>query len=202
MSKQLTKNLIILFLGLFIVFVPCTVSALEFIPSVPLPDAPSGTVGSDGLALYFKAIYRYAMGMVGILATVVMMYGGIRWITAGGSPEAISDAKAWITAALTGVLLMLGTYTILYLVNSDLVNFRPVVLEDVEDTSMSNKPIDEGTPTGCCLKTPWGSNYDGHKTYLYCSNDKTFGQCTLPSKWFGEKKCTKVPDANTRYYCK
>ena len=96
------------------------------------------TVGSDSLAKYFRNIYRFAMGIVGILATVVMMYGGIRWITAGGSPEAISDAKAWITAALTGVLLMLGTYTILYLVNSDLVNFRPVKLEKVEDTPIEN----------------------------------------------------------------
>ena len=178
MSKQLTKNLIILFLGLFIVFVPLRIinaDNIKFTPSVPLPGAKETiTVGSNSLAEYFRNIYRFAMGIVGILATVVMMYGGIRWITAGGSPEAISDAKAWITAALTGVLLMLGTYTILYLVNSDLVNFRPVKLEKVEDT-----PIENINPAA----------YADTKEEETCTGTCTLGSACPTGQFIGGGKC-------------
>jgi len=70
---------------------------------------------------YIVEIYKYGVGIVGILATVVMMIGGIIWLTAGGDATRLGEAKAWITASVTGLIIALTSYLILYTVNPDLI---------------------------------------------------------------------------------
>jgi len=79
---------------------------------------------TSALALYIKSIYNYGIGIVAILATVVMMIGGFQWIIAGGSGEKIGEAKAWIVASLSGLILALSSYMILAMINPALVNFK------------------------------------------------------------------------------
>ncbi|MFH0956172.1 MAG: hypothetical protein V1801_03125, partial [Candidatus Falkowbacteria bacterium] len=43
---------------------------------------------------YIAGVYKYAIGIVGILAAVVLMIGGVLWIVAGGSATMIGEAKA------------------------------------------------------------------------------------------------------------
>ncbi|MFA4834077.1 MAG: pilin [Patescibacteria group bacterium] len=75
---------------------------------------------------YIAGIYNYAIGIVGILAAMVLMFGGVIWLTAGGSSEKVKEAKAWIGASLTGLILALTSYMILYQINPDLVKFNPL----------------------------------------------------------------------------
>jgi hypothetical protein len=84
------------------------------------------------IAEYIAGVYRYSVGIVGILATVVMMLGGFIWITAGGNPSRVGEAKAWIGGALTGLLLMLTSYTLLYQVNPDLVAMRALPVKTIK----------------------------------------------------------------------
>jgi len=82
---------------------------------------------------YVAGIYKYAIGIVGILAAVVLMIGGIIWITAGGNASRIGEAKAWIAASLSGLVIALCSYTILYYVNPSLVNFNPLGMSIVKE---------------------------------------------------------------------
>jgi hypothetical protein len=95
--------------------------------------------GTSAIGEYIKAVYNYAIGIVGILSALVIMLGGVIWLTAGGNTNRIENAKSWITAALTGLVIALSSYLILYTINPDLINFQ------------TTKP---GTPpnyeTGCC----------------------------------------------------
>ncbi len=88
-------------------------------------------VGTKAIADYIQIIYKYAIGVVGIIAAVVLMWGGVVWLTAGGNASRVGEAKAWIGAALTGLVLALGSYMILYQVNPDLVAFRTQKIETV-----------------------------------------------------------------------
>lgn len=72
---------------------------------------------------YIVGVYKYAIGIAGILATIVMMIGGFIWLMAGGNQSRISEAKAWIGASLTGLIIALSSYLILYQVNPNLVKF-------------------------------------------------------------------------------
>ncbi|MFH1822267.1 MAG: hypothetical protein ABH830_01045, partial [Patescibacteria group bacterium] len=73
---------------------------------------------------YIAGIYKYAVGIVGILAAIVLMYGGVLWIVAGGSAERTGSAKAWIGASLTGLVIAVTSYTILYQINPELTKFN------------------------------------------------------------------------------
>jgi len=76
------------------------------------------------IADYINIIYKYAIGVVGIVAAVVLMIGGVVWLTAGGNAGQVSEAKAWIGSSLTGMILVLTSYMILYQINPDLVNIK------------------------------------------------------------------------------
>ncbi|MCD4761638.1 hypothetical protein K8R32_01640, partial [bacterium] len=138
MLKTISKNSIItafsfyllaIFGAVLISFVPSPAlatyaPAAKMKPQVTIGDIKAGTEKSIGIEEYIAEIYKYAIGAVGILATVVMMIGGIVWITAGGNAAKIGEAKAWIGAALSGLVLMLTSYMILNIVNPDLVKLK------------------------------------------------------------------------------
>ena len=161
MQKQFPKILITFFFLIFVfqlagliflLTVPKASQAEEkkvyFVPQVGIGDdfkkGDSKLVGNstEMIGKYIKAIYKYAIGIVGILAAVVLMFGGVKWLIAGGNAERIGDAKSWIGASLTGLVLTLASYTILYTVNPDLVNFKITTVGDVGEI--------ETIIVGCC----------------------------------------------------
>jgi hypothetical protein len=81
---------------------------------------------------YIAAFYAFFVGMAGILATVMIMYGGVRYVVSRGNPAQISQAKDQITAAITGLVLSLGAYLILLTINPNLVEFNGFKLKTVE----------------------------------------------------------------------
>jgi len=86
---------------------------------------------------YIALLYNYLIGVLVIVAIVMIMYGGFRWITAAGSPERIGDAKRTIVSAVIGLLLGLFSYTILNIINPATLNLglppikrvRPIYFE-------------------------------------------------------------------------
>ena len=98
---------------------------------------------SDLLPKYINAIYKYAIGIVGILAAVVLMVGGVIWITAGGNPTRIGEAKAWIGASLTGLVLVLGAYTILKTINPELIALKSISIRQIENLKYGCCSIEE-----------------------------------------------------------
>lgn len=89
------------------------------------------------IGVYIVSIFNYGIGVVGILAAIVLMFGGVIWIMAGGSAEKIGEAKKWIGASLAGLIIALSSYMILYQINPDLTVFKPlrisVVKKDISD---------------------------------------------------------------------
>ncbi|MDD4901688.1 MAG: hypothetical protein PHE24_00975 [Patescibacteria group bacterium] len=144
------KSLSAIFMSIFaVVFLAQTVAftALFFMPAaaqaapyppltlqVPIPTLHGGsaTVTFNGttapIADYIKAIYSYAVGVVGIVAAVILMIGGLMWITAGGNASNVTEAKAMITASLTGFVLVLVSYLLLNQINPALVNLQSGVI--------------------------------------------------------------------------
>lgn len=100
------------------------------IPGVNLGDIQIDNEGVDTylvipfLSEYIKSAYRYAVITISIISIIVIIISGLQWTVSGGSQDVIGSAKKRIAGSLTGLLLAIGSYTILYLINPDLVNFR------------------------------------------------------------------------------
>jgi len=103
------------------------------------------------LAEYIASLYQYLVGIATILATIMIMYGGFRWVTAAGSPDKIGEAKKTIVGAVIGLALALGSYTVLNLINPDLVTFKAlrlaVVEEDIFDAELDKTKVNTMEPT-------------------------------------------------------
>ena len=83
---------------------------------------------------YFQAIYSFILGAVAILSTVMIMWGGFKWLTSRGSSGDIGEAKKIITSSIIGLVLAFLSFTILYLVNPKLTVIGLPQLKTVEFT--------------------------------------------------------------------
>ncbi len=149
-NKSIKILLLIIFTQIFcctVFLIPISVDAVDSYKfKVPIGDFKEITFEKKGttkpIADYIQAIYKYAIGVVAILATVVMMIGGVVWITAGGNQTRVGEAKQYISGSLTGMVLVFCSYMILNTINPDLVKFKPVGIETVDPNKI------EGS---CCI---------------------------------------------------
>lgn len=146
--KKIPKILTIIFLTIFILqlaslifllILPNNTQAaepLKFTPQIGIGEFQAGigkAIGENSIGEYIREIYSYAIGIVGIIAAVVLMWGGLNWLTAGGDQGRITEAKAWIGASITGLIIALTSYLILFTVNPDLINFKPIKVATVDE---------------------------------------------------------------------
>jgi hypothetical protein len=127
--------------------------ATSFVPQISIPgytfNSSDNTTGN--IANYVKAIYKYLIGIVGIVAAIMLMVGGVVWLTAGGSPEKVKQAQEYIVGSLTGLVLALGSFLILGTINPALVNFRVSSIKPVDNASINSSGIyNSGGTSGCC----------------------------------------------------
>ncbi|MEK7131694.1 MAG: hypothetical protein AAB797_03105 [Patescibacteria group bacterium] len=76
-------------------------------------------LGNKDIRVTIASIIRIAMGLLGIVAVVIVLIGGFKWMTAGGNEEGISEAKSWIFAGIIGLAIILSAYALAtYVINS------------------------------------------------------------------------------------
>ncbi|MBI4133295.1 hypothetical protein HY478_01645, partial [Candidatus Uhrbacteria bacterium] len=66
-------------------------------------------------------IIRVALGLLGVVTVVLILYGGFVWMTASGNEENIAKAKRILTNASIGLVIVLTSFAITQFVLSRLV---------------------------------------------------------------------------------
>lgn len=101
---------------------------------------------------YIQLVYRFALGIVGIIAVVLIMFGGLRWMAAAGNESIITEAKEIVTSAVTGLVIALLSYVILAFINPQTLNLSVSVFKIPKPpvTSCPNPPtlVDVGDVDG------------------------------------------------------
>jgi len=57
-------------------------------------------------------IIRYLLGFLGIVFTVLIIYGGFLWMTAAGNDQQIDKARKILTQAAIGLLIVILAYAL------------------------------------------------------------------------------------------
>lgn len=57
-------------------------------------------------------IVKYLMTFLGIIAVVVILLGGFKWMTAAGNEDKVSEAKKLIIAGVIGLIIILSAFAI------------------------------------------------------------------------------------------
>jgi hypothetical protein len=101
---------------------------------------------------YIGGLYKYFVGVIGIIAALMVFYGGLRWLSAGGNASRVKEAKETIFSALIAIVIAFGSYTLLYTINPKLVQINPPVIK-IADTFLVS--FDNFCPTQkICLSGP------------------------------------------------
>lgn len=72
-----------------------------------------GNCGFNDIVNIFINAADYLFGILGALALLFFIYGGVIWLTAGGSAGQIDKGKKILLGALIGMLLALGAWLII-----------------------------------------------------------------------------------------
>lgn len=89
---------------------------------------------------YFLAIYKWSVGAIALLAVIMIMVNGLRWLIAAGEAPKISEAKKGITYAIIGLILILLTHQILSLIDPRLTIFKPITIGIIEKIEIDYEP--------------------------------------------------------------
>lgn len=65
--------------------------------------------------IVFNVIYIF-LGLLGIIAVILMIYGGFLWLTAGGEENKAKTGTTILFQAVIGLLIILSAYTVTYFV--------------------------------------------------------------------------------------
>ncbi|MFA5131491.1 MAG: pilin [Patescibacteria group bacterium] len=173
------------------------IQSLNFVPQVSIPNSEfngsvsvgsyndkTGTISSDLLARYIKAFYNYGLAAAGILAALILMGGGVLWLTSGGDAGKVGQAKELITGSIVGVVILVCAWVILNTINPNLVNLQPIETTVVKkiayccDSKLGNVMMDKdgNCPSGkacenglTCLKMD--------STSYSCAENRICCQC-------------------------
>lgn len=78
----------------------------------------------DGIAVCLQKIYIFALGFGSLIALLMIVLAGYRYMTASGNAEQVESAKDSFASAFIGLIIIFIAFILLYLINPDLVGFR------------------------------------------------------------------------------
>ncbi len=91
-------------------------------PTITIPGVGEITLSLDmELNTLIAWLYYFIIGIAGISAFVMLVWGGVEWMTSAGNPSKITSAKDRMTSALLGLLIILASWLILQVINPELV---------------------------------------------------------------------------------
>ena len=111
--KKLLKIIIpTLIIGLTALFVVPEVSALtlqEGAEAARCDGCPGNLFGNTGV---FKQVTNTILYIVGIVAVIMLIIGGIKYVVSGGDSKKVTDAKNTILYAIIGLVIAFLSYAI------------------------------------------------------------------------------------------
>ncbi len=66
-------------------------------------------------------IINVILGFVGIVAVILIIVGGFKWMTAGGNEDKVDEAKRLMIAGVTGLAIVLAAFGISVFVINNLI---------------------------------------------------------------------------------
>ncbi len=158
---------------------------------IALPGSPKGTTS---LASYIRNLFIFGLSLAGFLAVAAIAWGGILWMM-GGSITSLEKAKGIIVGAISGLVLLMSSYLLLYTIDPKLTDLTPPSMRILNapppiPTTLSNTP---STPTGPRNK------YERCETRGYCTMAECANGGTCPgSTWNSQTcKCNNTPQTSS-----
>ena len=149
-------------------------------------------------AILVAIVIQQVLTIVGALLIILLIYGGITWMTAGGNEERVGKAKKTILYSVIGVIVIIGSYSITFFISTtiesaqqegeteltDLTGATCADLGGVCETIYSCAQMD-GNVLGTCV----GGDNDGQ----FCTHAAECPGGSCNNYGCGSQICCQVP---------
>lgn len=143
--------------------------------------SPTALPNSPGIII--SQIFNFALAFSGILAFVMIVWGGVKYAANPGNSSALGDAKDQIIQALLGLLLLVGSFLFLNTINPQITLSGFAKLTSIPSGN---------TPSSCNPACPAG------QFCIPAENPSSPGVCQGCSvKCGGNQVCKLMPGFNT-----
>lgn len=78
----------------------------------PLNTELSGTLGNSDLRTTIARLINVALSLLGVIAVVIILAGGFKWMTAGGNDDKVQEARKMIFSGVIGLAIILSSWAI------------------------------------------------------------------------------------------
>lgn len=86
----------------------------------------------SGPAEYINLIFKFGLGIVGLIALGLIVFGGIEYIAYAGNPSKLAEAKDRVVSAFIGMILLTSAYILLREINPKLVELKNPELRNIK----------------------------------------------------------------------
>jgi hypothetical protein len=101
----------------------------------------------------FESLFFFGLSLVGLAALIMLVFGGVMYLTAGDSADQTKRARGIMTNAIFGVALAFLSWLILFTINPDLVQrlqinpagIRPPVKAPITSVVNPSEAVKEDT---------------------------------------------------------
>jgi len=140
-------------------FVPIRPNPSVPIPGVEFTDAreQGGMIEIPYLAQYISGIYRLSVGLGAILAAIMIVYGGFRYMLAAALPQ-VQESKTIIQDAVIGLVVLLSSFLILKTINPKLVEVAPIRVQRIINQPPSEESMADSIARNESLNASPGSS--------------------------------------------
>lgn len=69
-------------------------------------------LGDQDLVTTITQIINLALSLLGIIAVIIILIGGFKWMTAGGNEDKVGEARKMIFAGIIGLAIILSAWAI------------------------------------------------------------------------------------------
>ena len=78
-------------------------------------------LGTKDIREGVMSVVNVLLGFLGIIAIIIILWGGFRWMTAGGNEEKVDEAKKIITAGIIGLVIIFIAYALAAFIITQLI---------------------------------------------------------------------------------
>lgn len=70
------------------------------------------SIGNEDPETIVIALINWVLGILALIAVIFILFGGFRWMTAGGNEESVETAKKILIAAIIGLVIIMAAWGI------------------------------------------------------------------------------------------
>jgi hypothetical protein len=137
-----------------------------------------------GLSQKVQNLYTWAVGLAGIVALGIIIFGGVLYASSAGNPSRMTEAKSWITHALLGLSLLFAAHLILGFINPNLTKLDEIFLAQNVNPQSGGLELEAGAgEDAMCISRALANTVDyGNCDGIYTTQNARAGN-------FGDQRC-------------